>query len=157
TVNNDQKGLFLELPRKAPAGDTRRTYCGYAATNVYGMIVPLPDNVFLRPETAEIFAWEFATHQAENWQKQHYKGDPVHPQLDETSVAARTFLMRGHEYLFWLADQNIHKDVLKLASLVPFPAHVWVTEFYRRLPANDVDLSTVIAHVVMDATASNRI
>jgi hypothetical protein len=160
-VHDDQVGPGLKLARVAekskPFEDSE-----YSLQNVFGIIVPRPDRVFLAPDTAQELAWMFVETHSSAWWRRHIipaagsgaSRSPPHT-LDRTQLVARTFLIRGYEHFLWLSEVKAHPDLVNLAAHVHCPRHIWVTEFYPVSKAGVPEFNEMVAHVVSDATSAN--
>jgi hypothetical protein len=151
-VHNDQAGPYLDFPRTH-----RKKPSDYNCTDILALIVPLPDEAFLRADKAEEYAWMFLNEMGPTaWQdylkRKGLEAQPYPYTFDTNQLAARTFLVRGFEHYQWLARANAHNAVLKLAAHLDYSHFVWITEFYT--VADGIPLVTeAVAHVVADATA----
>jgi hypothetical protein len=166
-VHNDQAGPYVQLPRATQADGEQPCDSGsvsnsseFTSADIIGIIVPLPDEVFLRADKAEEYAWMLVTEKVDEWLRNHLGARSANgatrkrsKRLDPNRLVARTFLARGYNHYQWLSKVNAHSNVLTLAAALHHPRYVWITEFYT-LDKNDVpDLDYTIAHVVADATA----
>jgi hypothetical protein len=159
-IQNDQAGPYLKLPRSLDmttdlSGEP--THGHYTCGDIFGLIIPLPDKVFLRADRAEEYAWMFVTEKADElWNdvgRKISKGQNSNHTLDPKTLVARTFLTRGYKHYQWLAAVNAHPELQRLAAALHHPRNVWITEFYR-LNNGVPDFEHIAAHVVADATAS---
>jgi hypothetical protein len=165
-VHNDQTGPYVNLPRVAPsqAGETQGVppFGKYTCADIFGLIVPLPDKVFLRADRAEEYAWMFVTEKHEEWWRKFtpptgwtVPGENAPKPLNRESLVARTFLTRGYNHYQWLANVSAHSEILNLAAALHHPRYVWITEFYA-LKEGVPDFDHAVAHVMADATATSE-
>lgn len=161
-VNNDQLGPYTLLPTgldtKADKDSRAHPASEYRASDIFGVIVPLPDKVYLSAPLAEEFAWLFLTEQADEWLENMTKGqshgEHVLEGINKSQLVARTFLTRGYNHYQWLAAAQADGALLELSAALHFPRYVWITEFY--LIQNGVpDFAHTVAHIVADATAAS--
>jgi hypothetical protein len=161
-VHNDQLGPYTLLPTHlgiSTADDAQGSPSEeYRSSDIFGIIVPLPDKVFLRPDRAEEFAWMFVTELADEWFNTLLPDTSDQstelPKLDKNQLVARTFLTRGYNHYQWLSDAQAHPELLEIAAALHYPRYVWISEFY---PLRDgvPDFAHTVAHTVADATATS--
>jgi hypothetical protein len=162
-VHNDQVGPYLNLPRSHADQESDddegegKPVNNYTCADILGLIVPLPDEVFLRADKAEEYAWIFVTEMADECWKLYLSESGTQPQkppypLDPKTLVARTFLTRGFDHYQWLTKARAHSEVLKLAASLHHSHFIWVTEFYS-LKEGKPDVDDAVAHIVADATA----
>lgn len=148
-VHNDQVGPYLPLPRASNGGKN-----DYTCADIVGVIVPLPEEVFLHADKAEEYAWMFVTEMADEIWKiflEETRTKVDLPLFEPANLVARTFLARGFDHYQWLSKARAHSEVLKLAASLHHPHFVWITEFYL-LKDGKPDLDQAVAHIVADAT-----
>lgn len=159
-VHNDQAGPYVALSRSASRledVEEPQQLNQYTCADIIGLVVPLPDEVFLRADKAEEYAWLFVTEKADAWWATHFQQPNTEPaaKLDSDQLVARTFLALGYHHYQWLSSARAHATLLNVAAALHHPRYVWITEFYSMVD-NVPDFDQVVAHVVADATASSE-
>jgi hypothetical protein len=151
-VHNDQAGPYIEIPRTHSDKPAK-----YSCEDIFGLIVPLPDEVFLHADKAEEYAWMFINEMAEKKWQLYLEQTKLKPEswpypFEPEQLVARTFLTRGFNHYQWLSKAQAHDGVLRLAASLDHSHFVWITEFYR-LKDGKPDIENTVAHIVADATA----
>jgi hypothetical protein len=161
-VNDDQRGAYRRLAMKS-VDSGAYPYCIEQDLTV--IVVPLPDKVFMKAETAELAATKALTHLASTRHslaqrvlsgKQWDVEPGFYDAVEADRVVRRTYLTFGWRYKA-RAVRNAFASALKEELLATqFPRFVWVTEFYSLTGAlaPDPDNREVMAHAVVDATGS---
>lgn len=174
-VNDDQRGANLRLPIKkgAPLAQHEHFIEGGNASGYEGslmtIIIPLPNKVFLPAESAERVAWNDIYLYTHNWDaiKKHYgtkiddavaRGDELTTAISNNKIIARTYLTYGWKYKARAIQNGLSDEFKALVFYSDLPKYVWVTEFgtYDSLNHLDVKNRSILAHTVVDATASKH-
>lgn len=162
-VNDDQRGPYCRLPIRSA---DRGSYPFCIETDVVAIIVPLPDKVFMKAETAELAAGKalkgLAKARYDLAQRMLGAGSTwdVRPDFYDEIAAdkavRRTYLTFGWRYKARAVRSTLPVSLKEEILSTQFPRFVWVTEFY--LPAGALSLDPtareVMGHVVNDATGS---
>ncbi|ESQ79145.1 hypothetical protein [Asticcacaulis benevestitus] len=165
-VNDDQMGPNLRMPLRHSSSNPETYY--NIEDNLYALLIPLPNKVFLPAEKAELLAWSMLSSYSSSWPSIRISnaaqlgtsiqlGDTFKHDFDQNTVLARTYLTYGWKYKQRLI-RNIASDIVKKrARAIELPKYIWVTEFgtVDSFGKPDPDDRRIYSHCVVDATAKN--
>lgn len=165
-VNDDQRGPNLRMAVDTGGSIGETDYS--VEENIYFLIVPLPDKVFVPAEKAELFAWGLLETYQASWKnicrdfsnilKSSVElGNEFSAEIQSNDVIARTYLTYGWKYKHRLIRNNLTPETQAFARSTELPRYVWVTEFGTVDSLSHVDKKErrIFAHCVVDATAKN--
>jgi len=164
-VNDDQRGVDVRLPvtKGSTYGETP-----YNVEHIGGIVIPLPDKVYMKAEQAEAISWGlleewrqlYSIIEAELKSRNISKSALDHIAMfknaaDNNEVLARTYLTFGWRYKQRILKNHCSETIKNAIYDQEFPRLVWVTEFGR---TNDLNLlddkkAVIASHIVTDATA----
>jgi len=162
-VNDDQRGPYCRL---AIQSADRGTYPFTIESDLVVLIVPLPDKVFMKAETAELGAVK-ALERLANTRlplaqrvlggARPWNVEPgFYDDVAQHRTMRRTYLTFGWRYKARAVRNSLSNDLKEELLETQFPRFVWVTEFYS--PGGSVAAAgsqrPVMAHAVIDATGS---
>ncbi len=176
-VNDDQAGVYVpmavERPARGAAGAAEPAgeadHARYDLDDAIFLIVPLPNKVFLKAETAETLARDKVAHVVRT-RSEHLKDGGVTVPVDEwpvdpafyatpvSNLVARTYLTLGWKYKQRLMRNLVPEQLKEEVTSMQLPRYVWVTEFSLAEDVVDLDPCNrrVRGHVLIDATGSNH-
>lgn len=161
-VNDDQRGAYRRLAvKQGTSGSYPYTIDG----DLVVIIVPLPDKVFMKAETAELAAMKALRHLGSTRTSLAQRVLPgtawnVEPtfygEVENDLVIRRTYLTFGWRYKARALRNSLANALKEELLATQFPRFVWVTEFYSPAGAIAQECShrQVMAHAVVDATGS---
>jgi hypothetical protein len=126
-----------------------------------GIMLPLPEKVFLTGEAAEQAGWNIAegasrveqptTEQEADFQRLAGSFDHL-----RAGVSVRTMLIEGRQLKRELADRGRAPGPLTLYRLAHLPHWVWLVEFHD-VEARDRGEPCVVAEIVFDSTSHDEV
>lgn len=125
-----------------------------------GIMLPLPEQVFLTGEAAEQAAWNIAegasrilkttTAQETDFLELAGKFDHL-----KAGISVRTMLIEGRELKQKLGQTGRNDEAVALYRMAHLPHWVWLVEFHD-VTARDDDKPCVLAEIVYDSTAHDE-
>lgn len=110
------------------------------------LLIPMPEDVFLAPEAAEMYA-------AVSLQSAEYSSESMLTHAEPSSLEYQTGLVDTRKYLVGLADRGFPQGVVTHWRLARLPASLWVTQVVDR---RQEPRFSVIAEVAVDPTSTRR-
>lgn len=173
-VNDDQAGVYVPLPvgrpvRSPNAPDAADEDGAYTLDDASFLIVPLPNKVYMKADTAETLARDkiafvkrnrarYLAETASEMSVDDWHVDDAFYASPPSDLVARTYLTLGWKYKQRLMRNLVAEQVKDDVTSMQLPRYVWVTEF--SLPADVAPLDpcrqTVRGHVLIDATGSSH-
>ena len=160
-VQDDARGPYREINVRGGGGDW--TING----NVFFIIIPVPDRVYLRAEVAELivrptlsgfssdWTW-FSGELAKNAPNSVPYGQQLVDAINNNDVVLRTYLATGARYKQRLVAGNLHNDIKNIIVRHKLPRLVWVVEYCAKQSLNTTvpGKRLVLGHTLLDATSS---
>jgi hypothetical protein len=125
-----------------------------------GIMLPLPEKVFLTGEAAEQMAWNVAEgasriEQPTSAQEVDFTGLVGRFDHLKAGVSVRTMLIEGRELKRRLGDRDRNEQSLALYRMAHLPHWVWLVEFHDT-DARDKGEPCVLAEIVFDSTSHDE-
>ena len=153
-IHNDNTGPYESLPSVAAEGDS-----GYGLQDVQFAMVPLPLDIYISAEEAEVRALGLLHMMLHAIQGANNNAPEFDPARASDKLVLRPYLMRRKEFRKWAVEEpRLPEQLKKRYRQLPLPQHVWVFELnlvdgYAEAPQSR---SRRVGEILVDPTADNR-